>query len=135
LGYILPPNPILIERYLNIQFPFISVSPFLPTFSYKAATKAATSPATPPNPAIIAFAPPVELTGGGVVDVFESVVEFDLVVVGATLVVAAVVEVLVVAAVVLEGVLEPDELFVTGAAVVVVADAVAMDAEYAEHRA
>jgi hypothetical protein len=106
--------------------------------SYKAATTAATSPATPPNPANIAFAPPVELTGAGVVVVLERIVEFDLVVVAGALVVVIMVEVVVEAAVVLvlEAVLALElVLDVVEAEVVVVAEALAKDAEYAEQRA
>jgi hypothetical protein len=125
---------------LNIQFPFISLFPFLSNFSYRAAAITPTIPAIPPNPIINAFAPPVELTGGGVVDVFESAVEFDLVVVATTLdVVAVTVDLPVETTPVLEGKLELElpigVLDFVGPEVVVVAGAVAMDAEYEEQRA
>jgi len=109
----------------------------LSKFPYKAATKAATSPATPPKPAIIAFAPPVDDTGGGVVAVLERIVEFDAAVVAGALVVLTV-EVVVEAVVVLvlEAVLEPElEPDVVAAEVVVVAETLAKEAEYAEQRA
>jgi hypothetical protein len=105
----------------------------LSKFPYKAATKAATSPATPPKPAIIAFAPPVDDTGGGVVAVLERIVEFDGAVVAGALVVLTVEVVVEAAAVlVLEAVLELD---VVAAEVVVVAETLAREAEYAEQRA
>jgi len=136
----LPPKPNINRKVFehSISLHFINSSPSLcQIYSYKAATKAATSPATPPKPAIIAFAPPVDDTGGGVVTVLERLVEFDAAVVAGALVVVTV-EVVVEAAVVLvlETELEPElELDVVAADVVVVAETLAKDAEYEEQRA